>query len=192
MLQSQTHPAWLDVALGRLDLTLIDHAHCEKKAAASAMSLVAAYPEHAFLVRRMVKLAREELRHFEQVHEHIVARGLVMTRDPGDTYARELFKHMRSHKELRLTDRLLAGALIEERSRERLEMLAQGLAALPDEAELSQFYARLAISEAGHATLFVRLAEKVAGAEAVHERLTELAGLEAEIVGKLPLEPRIH
>jgi tRNA isopentenyl-2-thiomethyl-A-37 hydroxylase MiaE len=93
-LHSQTTPAWVDVALGDFNALLIDHCHCEKKAAASAMMLVSHYPDHDVLVRRCVKLAQEELRHFQQVHEVIVQRGLTLGHDMGDPYARALLSHV--------------------------------------------------------------------------------------------------
>jgi tRNA-(ms[2]io[6]A)-hydroxylase len=186
ILRSATDPRWLPLAIARFDEVLVDHAHCEKKAAASAMALVSAHPDVPVLVSRLARLAQEELRHFRQVHELIVARGLRLGRDPGDPYAQELLALVRTGAVSRRTDRLLVSSLIEARSCERLSLLAQGL---PDPA-LSAFYARLSRAESGHATLFLDLAHDAdphAGA-----RLAELAGAEAAIVAALPLAPRIH
>lgn len=183
-----TDPRWLPLALARFDEVLLDHAHCEQKAAASAMALVAAYPERSTLVRRCTRLAVEELRHFRLVHERIVARGLVLDRDRGDPYARRLLALARTAAEGRLVDRLLAAALIEARSHERLALLASGLA----DPALAAFYRSLATAEAGHHRLFVELAEEVAGPDAAARRLAELAEAEAAIVAALPLEPRVH
>ena len=187
-LRSATDPRWLPLALARFDEVLLDHAHCEQKAAASAMALVAAYPERSTLVRRLVRLAVEELRHFRLVHEGIVGRGLVLGRDHGDPYARQLVALARTGAVERLVDRLLLAALIEARSHERLALLAGGLA----DPELAAFYRSLATSEAGHHRLFVELATEVAGADAAARRLDELAEAEAAIVAALPLEPRVH
>lgn len=187
-LLAPTDPRWLPLALAHFDEVLLDHAHCEQKAAASAMALVAAYPGRSTLVRRCTRLAVEELRHFRLVHERILARGGTLDRDRGDPYARRLLALARSGGEGRLVDRLLVAALIEARSHERLSLLAAGLA----DPELAAFYRSLATSEAGHYRLFVDLAEEVAGAAATADRLGELARAEAELVAELPLEPRVH
>jgi tRNA-(ms[2]io[6]A)-hydroxylase len=188
MLQSRTDPRWVEVATGDALRLLGDHAHCEKKAAASAMAMVAAYPEDGRLVRRLSALAIEELRHFRAVHEHVLRRGLVLTRDPGDPYARGLQGLLRPSGAARRVDRLLVAALIEARSHERLELLA---GALTDSA-LRAFYASLAVAEAGHARLFADLARAGADPGAAGRRLVELAAAESEILSSLPIAPRIH
>jgi tRNA-(ms[2]io[6]A)-hydroxylase len=184
---SQTDPGWVDVATANMDAVLVDHAHCEKKAAASAMSLVVGYPEREELVRRMSALAVEELQHFRAVYERIVERGLSLGRDQGDPYAKRLTGLARPHAG-RLTDRLLIFGLIEARSHERLELLGAHLKA----PELKRFYGDLAKAESRHAALFKELACRYDDVEAVEVRLRELAASEAEIVANLPLEPRIH
>ena len=146
MLKSPTDPRWLPCALVRLDALLADHAHCEKKAAATALSLVGAYPDRERLVRHLSALAIEELRHFRAVHERLRARGLGLTRDAGDPYAKQLMQLVRSGGDARLMDRLLVGGLIEARSHERLTLLAEGIA----EPGLAGFYASLARAEHGH------------------------------------------
>lgn len=188
MILSATDPRWLALALERVDEVLVDHAHCEKKAAASALSLVAAYPERRHLVRRLSALAIEELRHFRAVHAELVRRGLVLARDPGDPYAVALQKLLRHGREERFLDRLLVCGLIEARSRERLALLAE---ALPD-AGLARLYAKLASAEAGHAELFRELAARYVPPDVVAARLGALARDEAELVRALPLAPRIH
>ncbi len=188
MICSRTDPRWLEVALAGLDRVLVDHAHCEKKAAATAMSLVSTYPEHDLLVRRLSALAIEELRHFRAVCERLRARGLGLGADPGDPYARELRGLVRAPREQRLLDRLLIAGLIEARSCERLALLGEHLS----DPELAGFYAWLARAESGHATLFVELAQTLVAAAPVSERLAELTRAEAGIVAALPIEPRIH
>lgn len=183
----QADRAWLEVALADFDRVLIDHAHCEKKAAASAMSLVAAYPDHERLVRKLSALAIEELRHFRAVHKRLRTRGLELGRDPGDPYAQELMRLVRPGRG-RLMDRLLVAGLIEARSRHRIDLLAS---ALFDEA-LGSFYASLAEAEGRHAELFLRLACHYEPPELVEARLDDLAQAEAEIVNRAPIEPRMH
>ncbi|HET6345977.1 MAG TPA: tRNA-(ms[2]io[6]A)-hydroxylase [Myxococcota bacterium] len=183
-----TPEAWLPLALSAFDAVLVDHAHCEKKAAASAIALVNQYPDNANLVRRCVGLAQEELRHFKQVHRIVLKRGLTLTRDPGDPYARALLAELRHGAEERLVDRLLVSSLIEARSCERLALLGSSL----DDPELARFYRGLATAEAGHHRLFVQLALEAAGKAVVAARLAALAARESEIMLALPVAPRIH
>jgi tRNA 2-(methylsulfanyl)-N6-isopentenyladenosine37 hydroxylase len=188
MLRAPTNPRWLDVALADLDRVLLDHAHCEKKAAAQALSLVASYPDRPRLVQRLTRLAQEELGHFRQVYDRLLARGLTLERDKGDPYAKALRTHLRRADPGRLTDLLLVSALIEARSCERLELLSQGLT----DPDLKAFYATLAQAEAGHQRLFVGLAREYDDPAVVAARLDELAAIESEVMTSLPLEPRVH
>jgi tRNA 2-(methylsulfanyl)-N6-isopentenyladenosine37 hydroxylase len=187
VLRSQTAPEWVVVALERFDRVLVDHAHCERKAAATALSLVNDYSDCPDLVRRLTRLAQEELRHFDAVHKELHGRGLVLSRDKGDPYAKALLRHVRTGQRDRRTDRLLVCSLIEARSCERLALLGRNLP-----GDLGRFYARLATAEAGHHRLFVDLALLYDERDAVMARLEELAEIEAEIARQLPLEPRIH
>lgn len=186
LLRSSTDPRWVEVALAGLESTLADHAHCEKKAAASALKLVADHADRPDLVRALAKLAQEELQHFHAVLAELGRRGMTLPSDEGDPYARALVRLVRGG-EGALVDRLLVSALIEARSCERLAILA---GALPD-ARLRELYARLAQSEAGHERLFVDLARRHGGLD-VERRLDALAEAEARIVRELPLLPRIH
>jgi tRNA-(ms[2]io[6]A)-hydroxylase len=187
MLSSKTRPEWIEAALSDLDALLSDHAHCEKKAAASALSLIAAYPEHDELVRRMSALAIEEMHHFRSVHERVRARGRSLDRDRGDPYAQKLFHLARSDRG-RLTDRLLIFGLIEARSHERLALLGEHV----EDEELRTFYRKLAEAEERHAELFVDLARLYEHPSEVERRLLVLSAAEAKIVTDLPLEPRVH
>ena len=188
VIQTKTDPRWLAVALEHMDRVLVDHAHCEKKAAATAMALVASYPEREWLVRRLSALAIEEIRHFRQIHRFMRARGLALGRDGGDPYVQQLLRHMRHPPEERMMDRLLVAGLIEARSTERLGLLGDAL----QDLELATFYTNLARVESGHAKLFVELALAHADADETHARLAELARSEAEILASIPVEPRIH
>jgi tRNA-(ms[2]io[6]A)-hydroxylase len=190
LLRSATDPGWLTVALGGMGRTLSDHAHLEKKAAASALKLVADHPDRPSLVRPLARLAREEMEHFLAVLSEMGRLGHPLLPDEGDPYARELRKLVRNGGAGRLVDRLLVGALIEARSCERLALLAGGLAGRGD-PRLAELYGRLARSEGGHETLFLGLAREVGGSTA-DARAAELAGAEAGIVARLPVLPRIH
>jgi tRNA 2-(methylsulfanyl)-N6-isopentenyladenosine37 hydroxylase len=187
ILRSASDPRWTAVALADLDRTLGDHAHCEKKAAATALKLVADHPASPALVRALARLAQEEHQHFLAVLNELAHRGAHLPPDDGDPYAQALLRLVRSGPG-QLVDRLLVGALIEARSCERLGLLGD---ALP-EGRLRELYLRLAQAEAGHEQLFVELAVAHGGAAEARTRLDELACAEAHIVAGLPLLPRIH
>jgi len=181
----ETPRAWIGLAVERFDEVLVDHAHCEKKAAAHALSMLAAFPAEPGLARAMARLAREEAGHLAQVLRLLEQRGLRLGRDPGDPYAQGLQALVRQPARERLLDRLLISALIEARSEERLRLLGEHL---PD-AELRRFYARLSEAEKGHGELFFRLARNCPGRD---ERLAQLAREEARLVRELPLRAAIH
>jgi tRNA-(ms[2]io[6]A)-hydroxylase len=187
ILRAETDPRWAGVAITALDRTLADHAHCEKKASASAVKLIADHPDLPDLVRPLARLAQEETQHFFAVLNELARRGRTLPPDEGDPYAQALNRRVRSGVP-RLVDRLLVAALIEARSRERLALLGDAL----DEPRLRDLYQRLAHAEAGHERLFVDLARRHAGGEDVDGRLAALADAEARIVAELPLLPRIH
>jgi tRNA-(ms[2]io[6]A)-hydroxylase len=186
-LRCETEPRWLPNALAHLDAVLVDHAHCEKKAAANALSLLQAYPEVPGLAAHMARLAREESGHLARVLQLLERRGLALGRDPGDPYAQALQALTRTPASQRQLDRFLVAAIIEARSCERLALLA---GALPD-TELRRFYAELARSEDGHQKLFLRLAARVHG-EATWPRLDQLLEAEADVIRRLPVRPAIH
>jgi 5-formyltetrahydrofolate cyclo-ligase len=185
-LRVATPPGWAQVAAGNLQATMSDHAHAEKKAALSALSLLSREPQRTELCARMAKLAREELRHLDQVLAHLRTRGWTLRPDLPDRYAGALLKLRRSGPRDGLVDRLLVAALIEARSWERLNLLGLALG----EDQLGDFYRELARSEAGHYRLFVDLAKsEVAGAD-VEGRLAELA--DAGAADPLVRTPRDH
>jgi tRNA-(ms[2]io[6]A)-hydroxylase len=197
-LASTTDPAWLAHALAHLDAVLVDHAHCEHKASVNALALVSRYPDDADLVLRLSELAGEEADHLKRVAAICFARGLSLNHPQSDPYAVALSKLVRKkpHPDVECRmDRLLVAALIEARSCERLQLLAENL----DDAALRAFYTELWTCEARHHMLFVELAEGalvragVVDARArVDARLAELALAEAAIVAALPLRAAIH
>jgi tRNA-(ms[2]io[6]A)-hydroxylase len=187
ILRSSTDPRWVEVALTDLDATLGDHAHCEKKAAATAVKLVADHADRPDLVRKLARLAQEETHHFLAVLNELAVRGRTLPPDTGDPYVQALLR-LASGGRGRLGEQLLVCALVEARSCERLTLLGE---ALP-EPRLREFYRKLAQSEAGHAQLFVDLARAHADGIDVDERLAAMADEEAALVASLPLLPRIH
>jgi tRNA-(ms[2]io[6]A)-hydroxylase len=187
-LHSATDPRWLPHALANLNAVLVDHAHCEKKAAANALSMLQAYPDVPGLPAQMARLAREESAHLAKVLTVLEERGLKLLHDGGDPYAKGLQKLLRNPPEQRRMDRLLVAAIIEARSHERLQLLCDGL----EDAELKKLYAELAQSEDGHQQLFLRLALGVDDEAAVKARLDELLKHEAALVATLPIRAAIH
>jgi tRNA-(ms[2]io[6]A)-hydroxylase len=187
-LRAATSADWLPLALAHFDAVLNDHAHCEKKAAANALSLLQAYPEVPGLPAQMARLAREESAHLARVLQVMEERGLILGKDLGDPYAQRLQKLMRTPAKERQLDRFLVAGLIEARSFERLALLADGLT----DAGLKKFYGELAKSEDGHTKLFARLALAIAPEEVVSERLDALLDAEAELIRTLPVRAAIH
>lgn len=178
ILAARTGDDWIEAACAQWRTLLIDHANCEKKAASSALSLMFAYPEDAPLAAAVSRLAREELRHFEQVSALMQRLGVLHERQRPGRYAAALRAALRAHEPHRKIDLMLSNALIEARSCERFELLAPRLA-----DPLGAFYAGLARSEARHFELYLRLATAAAGGrEDWRPRLRQLADIEAELV----------
>jgi len=187
-LASSTGRAWLARALTQIDDVLVDHAHCEKKAASTAVSMLFRYPDRTELLGPLARLARDELRHFEQVVDRLRARGIPLRRQRPSPYASELLAAVRPEEPGRLLDTLLCMALIEARSCERLQLLADAVA----DGDLAALFGGLLASEARHHRTYVDLAERVAPAETVRARLEELARHEAAVLARAPAWPRLH
>ncbi len=187
-LQSKTSARWLQQVDQYLNEILIDHAHCEQKAASTAMDLMFDYVEDEELCRETMDIVKEELEHFQLVRDLIQKRGVKFRRLKPGSYGKKL-KELVSHQDpLRAVDRLLIAALIEARSCERFVLLRDHLR----DAELCQFYGSLYESEARHHTTYVRLARHFADDVVVNRRLQELAVLEAEIINEGCDLPRVH
>ncbi len=187
-LQSETSEHWLDQVDRHLDEILIDHAHCEKKAAGTAMNLMFAYPEHEQLCRDMTEIVNEELEHFLLVLDLLKSRGIRFRRLRPGSYGRKLHELIRKLEPGRAVDRLLIAGLIEARSCERFDLLRQHVA----DATLADFYDSLFESEARHHSTYVRLAKLFAEEDVVHERLEHLAREEARIIADGDPLPRMH
>ena len=187
-LKSDTSMRWVQQAVNNLDEVLIDHAHCEKKAARTAMNLLCAYDTHADLCREMTLIIAEELEHFEQVCTLLARRGITFRRQQPSDYGKELNKLVRSEEPDRAVDRLLVAGLIEARSCERFAVLRDHL----EDSELTQFYGSLFESEARHHTTYLKLARTFASSEEVVSRLDALARAEQSILDRGSLLPRMH
>ena len=187
-LAAPTDPAWAEGAAGALDEILIDHAHCEKKAAGMAVQLLFRYPQHDFLLEPLSRLAREELAHFEEVLRLMRRRGLAFRRQKPSPYAGRLREVLRTSEPGHLVDTLLCCALIEARSCERFQLLAEAV----EDAELASFYRGLLAAEARHHRVYVELASRLEPEDEVRTRLLELAAHEAAVVARGSDEPRMH
>lgn len=187
-LRSTTGPEWTNLVLGDFDTFLRDHASCERKASATAMSLVGHYPDRTELVEAMLELAFEELEHFRRVWELLKARGVGLVPDVKDPYVARLRSQLGRGKDTYFLDRLLISSIIEARSAERLGLVA---AALPPGA-LKEFYQELTRCEARHHALFVRMGQLYYPPELVAERLGELLDFEARMLAELPLRVAVH
>lgn len=182
-----TPPAWIERAREQTDILLVDHANCEKKAASTALNLMYRYVEHPALLDRLSRLAREELRHFEQVIAIMRRRGIDYPQLSAARYAGELRSAVRTHEPGRLVDTLLVGAVIEARSCERFAALLPVL-----DAELAAFYGSLLRSESRHFTDYLRLAEQLGSKEEVARRLPVLLERERMLIESPDSEFRFH
>ena len=187
-LKCDTSDVWVDVARNNIGAILIDHIHCERKAAATAMSLITRYPRHGVLVDKMAELAQEEMEHFSRVLALARDMGFELNRDTGDDYVNELLKHVRKNEPYRLMDHLLCAAIIEARSCERFVRLSK---VLPD-GPVREMYSDLVASEAGHYSLFLSLARMYFIPEDVNSRFEEFLNAERDIVLSLPGEAKMH
>jgi tRNA-(ms[2]io[6]A)-hydroxylase len=187
-LHAPTSERWLAQVEQHLDLVLIDHAHCEKKAAGTALNLLFAYVENEPLCRAMTEIVNEELEHFHMVLDLLARRGVRFRRLPPSTYGRKLNDLVRKQERGKAIDRLLVAGLIEARSCERFGLLRDRLA----DRELAEFYGGLFESEARHHATYVRLATMYGDEESVRERLAQLSSAESEILAASDDPPRMH
>ena len=188
-LAAPSSPAWLEQAIAQPELLLIDHAHCERKAAGVALQLMFRYPSEVGLAVALSPLAREELEHFEQVLQLLQRRGAALRSLPAPAYGSALTAQVRKGEPQRMLDSFLVAGLIEARSHERMALLA---AHSPD-AELRELYGELLASEARHFGLYWLLSEERFGREATVERLQELAAAEvAALTGDLAAADQVR
>jgi tRNA 2-(methylsulfanyl)-N6-isopentenyladenosine37 hydroxylase len=187
-LHNSSSDEWIEAANRNPASVLRDHAHCEKKAATMAISLLNRYPEKLELVEQMAELAEEEIGHFRLVLKEMTVRGIALTRDPGDRYAQQLHKNIRAGEPFRLLDMLIVCSLIEARSCERFQLLSKSV----EDEGLRTFYRSLLESEARHRTVFLALARLYFPTNEVSTRLDELEAAEASIVASLQHQPTMH
>lgn len=185
-LGAETPDLWVQNAVANQTDMLIDHAHCEKKAATTALNLINRYPHDDELLMKMSRLAREELRHFEQVLKFLKKRGIRYTNFTASRYAAKLRDHVRKQEPEKIADIMIIGAFIEARSCERFAKIAPFL-----EAELSDFYLSLLKSEARHYQDYLTLAKKYAKKD-IDERVAYFREIENKLITESDTEFRFH
>ena len=189
-LKTPSPDRWLAQVDAAVDELLIDHAHCEKKAAGTAMNLIFYYVDQVELAREMSEIVREELEHFNMVLDLLAKRNIPFRRLRPSGYGGKLHELIRKDEPGRVVDRLLVAGLIEARSCERFALLRDHF--IDRDAELSKFFGGLFESEARHHTTYVRLAKLFAEDDVVDSRFSELAASEAAIIAEGEPEPRVH
>lgn len=186
-LHCETPDAWVQNALQNQSLLLLDHANCEKKAASTAITLMYRYVGDFEMMHKMSRLAREELRHYEQVMSIMQSRGIAYEQITPCRYASELRKPVRTHEPGRFIDTLIVGAIIEARSCERFAKVAPHL-----DEELQKFYLSLLKSESRHYEDYLHLARKAAGSVSIEDRIQVFLELEKTLIESPDTEFRFH
>lgn len=191
-LKLPTDPRWVNIVEKNIEEILTDHAWCEQKAATNAITIITNNSEHQDLVKDLLALAKEEIDHFEQVHNIIIKRGLKLGRERKDDYVNELYLYMKrsgnGSRVSSLVERLLFSAMIEARSCERFKVLSENI----QDEELSIFYRDLMESEAGHYTTFITYARKYGAGIDVEKRWREWIEFEASIIENYGKSETIH
>lgn len=191
-LQLPTDPRWVNIVEKNIEEILTDHAWCEQKAATNAITIITNNSEHQDLVKDLLALAKEELDHFEQVHNIIIKRGLTLGRERKDDYVNELYMYMKKSidgsRVSGLVERLLFSAMIEARSCERFKVLSENI----QDEELAWFYRELMESEAGHYTTFITYARKYGKGIDVEKRWREWLAFEESVIANYGTGQTIH
>ena len=187
-LQSETGGRWLRQVDAHLDEILIDHAHCEKKAAGTAMNLIFAYVDHEELCREMTVIVNEELEHFHAVLRLLKSREILFRRIKPSNYGRQLNNLVVKQEPQRAIDRLAVASLIEARSCERFRQLREHV----QDQRLQEFYGKLFESEARHHATYLQLAYSFGTRDFVEQRLAELSAEESRIIAVGDELPRMH
>ena len=189
-LSATTRPDWIRTVMADFPAFLRDHADCERKASAMAMSFVAKYPDRVEIIPELIDTALEELEHFQQVYRHMARRGVRLAREMSeDPYIKALLDLCHTDPLSRFLDRLLLASIIECRGAERFRLV---WAAVEDDPELKEFYHRLWTSEARHGNIFVQMTLRYFDEPKVYARLLELNTAEGRIVEALPLRAALH
>ena len=188
-LESASSQEWIEAVMNDFNSFLQDHADCERKASAMAMSFVAKFPDRVEIIPELIETAVEELEHFQSVYQIMEERGVQLPAKMGqDMYVKELVDHCRSDVESRFLDRLLLASIVECRGAERFRLVYEHLPA----GELKKFYHNLWASEAKHGNIFVKMALNYFDEQQVYDRLKELNKIEAEVLARQPIKAALH
>jgi len=182
-------PEWLAAVMGDFDRFLQDHADCERKASAMAMSFVAKYPDRKEIIPELIETAVEELEHFQEVYKLMEKRQVSLPSQMGeDPYVKALIKQCHSGRNERFMDRLLIASVLETRGAERFRMIADAL----EDPDLKRFYKMLWTSEAKHGHIFVKMALNYFPEKEVYDRLAWWIDREAEVIEGLEIRAALH
>ena len=187
-LSSETSDQWVNLALSHPLEILIDHAHCERKAAGVAIQLMFRYPTEPDLAEVLSPIAREELEHFEKILYFLKDIGHSLKALKPPPYGAELAKNIRKEEPNRMLDSFLIAGLIEARSHERLSLLALN----SEKKSFKVLYESLLESEARHFGIYWKLAQTKFSKNKTFKRLEELSNIESEILSKTCNMPRVH
>lgn len=188
-ISTPSKPEWVSAVMDDFDTFLQDHADCERKASATAMSLVAKYPNRTAIIPELIETALEELEHFQQVYTLMESRGVQLAHSIGeDPYISKLIKHCHSGREERFMDRLLIGSVFETRGAERFRLIEEALTDL----DLKKFYKMLWTSEAKHGHIYVKMALEYFPEQKVYDRLAWWIEREGEVIERLEIRPALH
>ncbi len=188
-LRYHTPAEWAATALADVAHLLADHANCERKASAMAMSMIVRFPDREAIAPALIDLAIEELDHFRQCYQLMQQRGIALIPDSRDPYIHALTRHQRHGRDEHFLDQLLIFSLVENRGAERFRLITQ---ASDDDPELQRFYKSLWAAEARHGNLFAELALQYFDEAVVYARFAELAEVEGNIVAELPWRSALH
>ena len=182
-------PEWINAVITDFDAFLQDHAQCEKKASAMAMSFVAKYPDRVEIIPELIDTAVEELEHFRDVYKVMEARGVQLRHQMGeDPYIKQLLNLCRTGRDDRFLDRLMIASIVENRGAERFRLVEENL----EDPELKRFYKMLWTSEARHGNIFTKMALQYFDEDMVYDRLQYLTDKEAEILNNLEIRAALH
>jgi len=170
-IKTPSSPDWINAVMSDFDSFLQDHADCERKASAMAMSFVAKYPDRSEIIPLLIETGIEELEHFEMVYKLMASRGVSLRQSMGeDIYMKKLIKKCHSGRE------------------ERFKMVADHL----EEGEMKKFYKMLWTSEAKHGHIFVGMALNYFEKDKVYDRLAWWVEQESEVIESLEIKPALH
>ena len=180
---------WIETVMADFDSFLQDHANCERKASAMAMSFVAKFPDRLEIIPELIDTAIEELEHFKSVYDIMRERGIELPKEIGpDPYVNQLIDKCRSGRQERFMDRLLLASLVETRGAERFRLVYESL----EDSAIKEFYHNLWASEAKHGESFIKMALRYFDDDDVEKRMEELNIIEAQVIELLPIKAALH